>query len=163
MAKTALVDTDIEAGAKLLKALQKAGVSVAFAAWLRREGERAFRLYFGLPEVDSVGPFAIYEKILMLLKSESLTEISISDVIVLNAREQIFVAIASVFDINDGRIVFTSCHFGDIYIEHMVLYKADLTAITMSIKEFLGSLDNESRPMNRKQRRAAAAQARRRA
>ena len=60
MAKATLVETDIREGAKLYKVIEKAGLGIALAAWLRLSGENEIRLYFAIPDVEIIGPFEAY-------------------------------------------------------------------------------------------------------
>src|SRR4051794_39094895 len=156
MAKTALVDADVEAGERLYKAIHEDGL-VALAGWLRRQDENEFKLWLAIPSVEMIGPFEVYSQIKIILEREKITGLSISDIIISNARIGLVTAIASAFHVESARIRFTRCTFGDELVEDLILYKADREVIARSIAEFSANQNSPSGKMNRKQRRAAAA------
>ena len=59
----ALTQKMIEAGANILRSLDKAKLVVRGALWLYLSEENCWRLFFARPEVRVFGPKAVYKKI----------------------------------------------------------------------------------------------------
>jgi hypothetical protein len=63
----ALTQKMIEAGANILRSLDKAKLVVRGAFWLYLSEENCWRLFFALPEVRVFGPKVVYKKIRLLI------------------------------------------------------------------------------------------------
>ncbi len=68
MARTALVNLDIEGARKLIEALDKAGFPVGSAFWFYNPDSEEWRLFISSPEVDKKGPLRAYKTIQPVLK-----------------------------------------------------------------------------------------------
>ncbi len=80
MGKTALVESDIVAGADLVKALDAANIDVVSAFWLLSSDAGGWSLYVASPLVDRLGSRAVYAKIRASLQKSSVTTIRIDSV-----------------------------------------------------------------------------------
>jgi hypothetical protein len=83
MDKTPLVGPDFDGGRDLLEALERAGLPIAFAAWLSLRETFDWQLFIASPDVQTHGPKAV---ILFIDKIISATNspISLSDITVVN-------------------------------------------------------------------------------
>ena len=70
MVKAALVGLDIEAGSRVVAALDKAGLSVKVAAWISTPEYEDGRLVLSSPELDKMELLDAYEKIARILQNE---------------------------------------------------------------------------------------------
>ncbi len=59
MYKTALKETDVMAGRILVKALDAAGLPIAFAGWLKLDETPDWRLHIATPDVQTHGPTTV--------------------------------------------------------------------------------------------------------
>ncbi|TIW91770.1 MAG: hypothetical protein E5V59_19390 [Mesorhizobium sp.] len=80
MDKTALVESDIEAGLTAVKALEAAGLPIAAAMWLRLHDSSKWQLYIASPDVETHGPTTVnrfIDRILLAINSPiSLDEVT---------------------------------------------------------------------------------------
>ncbi len=152
-----MVEADVDDGAKLYKAVEAAGLHVAFAGWLRLPDENAVSLYLAIPEVEIVGPFEVYDRIAKAIGAAKIKRVSIDDVIISNARNHFTATIASALSKIEGMVRFINCDINDIYIKEMSLYKSDAEMVKKSAADFAANEDRGPTGPNRKQRRAAEA------
>ena len=64
MVSPALVEPDIQAGKKIVEALDHAGIPVRTALWLWDEPANIWRLVIASPLVDDAGPWEAYARVL---------------------------------------------------------------------------------------------------
>lgn len=162
MAKATLVEADIEDGSRLYMAVEGTGVHVAFAAWLRLPGENDFSLYLAVPEVETIGPIEVYDRVAKAIKQTGIDKVSLGDVIVSNARNHFTASIASALHMpgsgkERGAAHIVDCEFNGVYVKEMFLYKSDWEMVTRSAADFAANQDRKQGGLNRKQRRAAQA------
>ena len=60
MDKTALVSIDIETGAEILRALDRAGLKISVAVWALLAEYQEWRLMLASRKLDTVGPLQAY-------------------------------------------------------------------------------------------------------
>lgn len=59
MDKAVLVEPDIDAGKHLLSALERAGLAIAIAAWLKMSDSIGWSLFIASPDVQKYGPTTV--------------------------------------------------------------------------------------------------------
>jgi hypothetical protein len=72
MVATPLVDTYIDAGRRLIQALDESGFEIEAALWLYHTEPNEWRLLLALPLVDEIGPREVYRKIQAQVSASSL-------------------------------------------------------------------------------------------
>ena|SRR5438093_1224754 len=72
MASTVLVSEDLEKGRDVVRALDKEGVSVSSAFWLRDPDAETFRLVLALPKAKEEGPKAAYQVVREALERQRI-------------------------------------------------------------------------------------------
>lgn len=72
MGPTVLVNTEIQAGHDVLKALDAAGLNISTAFWARLSEPREWRLFLISPKVDLEGPRSVYSRIEKILRKGHL-------------------------------------------------------------------------------------------
>lgn len=72
MDQTTLVERDIEAGQRLIRALDEAGYPVVAALWYYLAEEGEWRLMIASPRVNTDGPISVYTEIQRVLTAESI-------------------------------------------------------------------------------------------
>lgn len=126
MASTVLVESDIEKGKTVLKALDAAGVDVRSALWRFIPEDSDWRLILALPLVDSEGPRAAYDAVRRALAKHSvdvpvwqITVVSPSDPLVKQLRRAVATPPRAISDIR-----FTKNVIGNILIEDALIYRS---------------------------------------
>jgi hypothetical protein len=123
--KTTLVEADIEAGAKLIRALDAANFPLSAALWLYLPEEEDWRLILATPLVREKGPRAAYElvqKVLMELPNLplSLDQISLVDP---NDRTVSLLRLAISTGPGIAGVRFSRNTINGVYIEDAYLYR----------------------------------------
>lgn len=82
IAKEPLTKEMIEAGANVLRHLNKANLDVRAALWIYRLESNSWRLVFALPEVEKDGPLKSYTKIRRILSQipDNQPRLTLSDI-----------------------------------------------------------------------------------
>ena len=70
-----LVGPNIDAGKRLLQALDIAKIKVDAAFWFYREASEDWRLYIATPLVQELGPRMAYSKVLDVLREERIQDL----------------------------------------------------------------------------------------
>ena len=95
IAKESLTKEMIEAGANVLRHLNKANFDVQAALWIYRLESNSWRLVFALPEVEKEGPLKSYTKIRRILSQipENQPRLNLSDIKVSEATHGLITAL----------------------------------------------------------------------
>lgn len=72
MVTTTLVERDIENGRQVIRALDKAGITVRSALWLHDRESGDWRFLLAMPLVDKDGPLSTYKRIREILAEQSI-------------------------------------------------------------------------------------------
>ena len=89
MAKTTLVEKDIEEGRKLLQTLDAAGIPVVAAYWLYELEWNRWRLVFATPLVETTGSTPIYRRIREMLESGAEGAGAFEDLAIVSLRDRV--------------------------------------------------------------------------
>jgi hypothetical protein len=132
MDKTTLVESDIEAGLRAVKAIEVAGLPIAVAMWLRLHDSYKWELYIASPDVETHGPTTVnrfIDRILNAIKSP----ISLGDVTVVNTTNHFVNKVSLLSIVTEGRstrftvagdlLRFGNCTFDGVEIDEGVIYK----------------------------------------
>ena len=94
----------IESGATLVKALDKLNLSVKGAFWLLIPDEHVWRLMLALPEVRSIGPKAVYEKIGSVLERfpSNMASVGVKDISVVEEEMPLFQSLRAAMPTGPG-------------------------------------------------------------
>ena len=97
IAKEPLTKEMIEAGANVLRHLNKANFDVQAALWIYRLGSNSWRLVFALPEVEKDGPLKSYTKIRRILSQipDTQPRLNLSDIKVSETNNGLITALRS--------------------------------------------------------------------
>lgn len=134
MDKAVLVERDIDAGAQLVEALDKANVPVFAALWLYSEDANGWRFVIATPLVDEKGPQKVYlqlHKLLDELKVEPADfPISLRNASVVSPNDDL-IRLLCVLNTRKGisRIRFTQNVINGVFIEDALIYRVDVKSI----------------------------------
>lgn len=87
MAKTALVEPDIEDGSRLIHELDGKGFRALAALWFFLSEESEWRLLIASPIVDQEGPKKAYQMVQSVLEGMSPTTLSLQNISVVSIRD----------------------------------------------------------------------------
>jgi hypothetical protein len=123
MVKSVLVDAKIEAGAELVRSLDRRGFLVSSAFWYLDSETEGWRLILAMPAVDREGAHAVYRKIQAIAKS--LPELSLFDISVVSPSDSLVRRMNQV--IQTGPVVsgirFTGNTIGGILVDDAYIYR----------------------------------------
>jgi hypothetical protein len=94
MDKEGLVDSDIDAGKRLISVVESSGLPVSAAMWLKRADDRDYKFYVVTPDVEKHGPIAVYRFIDTAITSSG-SQISPGSVVVANTTNHFANTVAS--------------------------------------------------------------------
>jgi hypothetical protein len=128
VAKTSLVEPDIDGGARLVEALDEAEIEVGAAFWFLIPELSAWRLFIASPIVDKRGRRAAYEgvqKVLRQLTSAGVEAPALDDISAVSPGNEIVGLLSSAVGTGPGisRIRFTSNTVNGVFIEDAVIYR----------------------------------------
>ena len=126
MGKATLVERDIEAGAKLVEALDRADVDVASAFWLLDQEGGGWSLYIASPLVDRIGPYSAYSRIRKVLE-KSPTTINIDDISAVSPGDRMVKLLQAAIRTGKhqiARVRFTRNVVNGTFIEDALIYRA---------------------------------------
>jgi len=89
MAETVLVDRDIEAGRKLLAALDEGGIPLDAAYWLYRLESGRWKLVLASPLAASAGALGLYQHVQELLGGGVAPGLTLGDISVVSPRDPV--------------------------------------------------------------------------
>ena len=126
MDTTALVmNFDVEAGSRLLQALDDSQLPVKAAFWLFREESEEWRLYLATPLVGVQGPRAAYAKVLQELKKLDNPRIAVTSVSVIDPSDELVQLLSVAIRTGDGisGISFLRNTINGVYIPAAHIYR----------------------------------------
>lgn len=136
MDQTTLVTEYVEGGARLLKAMDQAGLDVCAALWLYTSETSTWRLIVATPKLEQLGPRAIYRKIQsMLAELEPPGNIALDDISVVNPESNLIKSLRHTVKTKPDeirKIVFTNNSINNVFIEAAVIYRMSKTVQTTS-------------------------------
>jgi hypothetical protein len=121
--KTTLVSDDIEAGKRLVLELERAGLPIASAMWLRQAGERVWGLYISSPDVQTYGPLVVYRFIDDMINWSDIP-LSLDDISAVNTTNHFVNNISMPVRLADEPRILHNSYDGTIHIEDAVIYKS---------------------------------------
>lgn len=128
MAEKTLLDSDIEAGMKLLAALDRAGYRVVSALWLKRDADADYRLVLASPFVDQTGKGAAYGRISDILRGAELDGIlPLRWIEVITPADALIAAIRRAIGTGPRAITrarVTDCNFFGTFVPDALVYRS---------------------------------------
>lgn len=125
MDKPALVNSDMEAGERLVRDLDKSGLTVTAALWFYMSDSDEWRLILAMPVVDEKGPRVAYEQVQAQLKSLSQYELSLQNISVVSPGDDLIKLLGAA--INTGSDIahmrFTRNIINGVFIEDAYVYR----------------------------------------
>ena len=127
MVKTSLVESDITAGRRLLKALQNLGshFQVDAAFWIYKPESTEWRLMIATPVLDQRGPFSTYSDIDRTVRNlNPPTSLTVQDVSVVSPREKLVRLIKKAVRVPQGSlgVRFGQARIDDTFVEDAYFY-----------------------------------------
>ncbi|MER8427562.1 hypothetical protein [Mesorhizobium sp. M1403] len=128
MAKTPLVDFDIDGGRNLVHALEKAGLPISIAAWLCLQDSADWQLFIATPDVQTYGPTTII-KFVDRIRSAINSPVRLDKVTVTNTTNHFINNIPLFSYHSEAQPLhrFRGGFLGDVDIEDGLIYKIDRT------------------------------------
>lgn len=128
MAKTSLVEPDIAGGARLVEALDRAGLQVKAAFWFLIPELSVWRLFLASPIVVEQGRRAAYERVqevLGELRSAGVEAPSLDNISAVSPDDEIVRLLSTAVRTGPGisEIRFTSNTINGVFIEDAVIYR----------------------------------------
>lgn len=121
MAASSLQQHLVEAGRKLLLALDHAGVRPQGAAWVFDHALGDWRYVVATSLVDTMGRSTVYRMLIAVLKHASMPEeLTVADIHLVSPADPLFRAINSVFEIQDATVTFENCGINGIKFDAVV-------------------------------------------
>lgn len=130
MDKPALVDSDMEAGERLVGALDRAGLGVSAAFWFFVPESEEWRLVLAIPVVDSEGPKIAYERVQSELAELTQYELSLQDIRVVSPDDELIKLLSSAIKTGPkiAHMRFTRNVINNVFIEDAYIYRMRATA-----------------------------------
>jgi hypothetical protein len=125
MDKKALVEPDIEKGERLVDVLERAGLPIAAAMWLKRPDDEFSSLYVATPDVEKHGPIAVYRFIDRVLAALGDSAVSIDDVVAANTTNHFVNAVSSAIGSRPGPMRVVNSTLSGVPVEDAVVYRAN--------------------------------------
>ncbi len=125
MDKSFLVEADIEAGHRLIRQLDEAGLTVTAALWLYMTDSDEWRLFLAMPIVDEEGPKRAYEKVQEQLKSVAQHELSLQNISVVSTSDDLINLLSSAIVTGPGisNMRLTRNVISNVFIEDAYIYR----------------------------------------
>jgi hypothetical protein len=121
--KKELVSAEIDGGANLVQALEREGLPIAAAMWLRSAEQKAWQLYIASPDVEKHGPIAVYKMIDKVLARMPDVKITVDDVVAANTRNHFVNAVASGLSPTNQISHVTNAVFSGVPVDEAFIYK----------------------------------------
>jgi hypothetical protein len=121
-----LVDKKIEAGKKLIEALDADGLVVRSAFWHYDSESDRWQLIIASPQVNRDGRIKVYERIRATLERSGITELSLSDLMVVREDDQLVGLLRAAVTTGPGitDIRFTRNVIHGVFIEDAHIYRS---------------------------------------
>ena len=125
MARTALVDLDIEGGRKLIEALDADGFPVQSAFWYYDSEPEEWRLVISSPDVDKKGPLRAYGPIQRVLRQVQLDTFGVDNIAAVSTKDPLVSLLRSAIATGPGisGIRFTRNTINGREIEDVYIYR----------------------------------------
>ena len=124
MDKKELVNADIEGGREFVRELEREGLPISAAMWLKAQEQGPWQLYIASPDVEKHGPIAVYRFIDKVSARHPETGIKVDDVVAANTTNHFVNAIAGAIDTTTNNVVrFGNSVFNNVAVEEAVVYK----------------------------------------
>ncbi len=145
-----LVENQIDEGQWLLDQLEKGGIVVRAACWLKPVAEDRWSLYIATPIVDDMGPLGAYRQVTPALRSLGYDWITGSDIMLVGEEHPI---IGDAFEIlrrfpHDKPIRSPRSLVGGISVEEVFVYPLGKTFVTIYSLEFPDAPDDMARMLS---------------
>jgi hypothetical protein len=130
MDKASLIGPDIHAGKVLLAALERAGLAISIAAWLRLRGAIGWNLFIASPDVQKYGPLTV-NKFIDKIRTAIESTVSMDEITATNTTNHFINRIPQLFFSSaihlkhGGFHTIEALNIEDIDIEYGVVYKID--------------------------------------
>jgi hypothetical protein len=129
MDKTSLVAPNIDAGKHLLSALERAGLAISIAAWLKLKDDAGWNLYVASPDVQKYGP-TVVNRFIDRVGIAIGSDISIDEILATNTTNHFINRISLPFFASSihsagGVYRLEAGLLGDSEIENGFVYKVD--------------------------------------
>ena len=125
-----LVGPNIDAGKRLLQALDIAKIKVDAAFWFYREASEDWRLYIATPLVQELGPRMAYSKVLDVLREERIQDLDFWKLSVVDVTDSLVtvlrLAVSTDAGISDISVNGNSVN--GVYIRAAHIYRMHLTS-----------------------------------
>jgi len=125
-----LVGPNIDAGKRLLQALDIAKIKVDAAFWFYREASEDWRLYIATPLVQELGPRMAYSKVLDVLREERIQDLDFWKLSVVDVTDNLVtvlrLAVSTDAGISDISVNGNSVN--GVYIRAAHIYRMHLTS-----------------------------------
>jgi len=128
MAKTTLVERDLEAGATLIRALDQAGWIPSAALWFYLPDDEVWRLILALPEDGGLRQQDAYRRLADVLETNGLSEaLSVDDVGLARPDDQMLTLLRHAISTGPGisGIRFTHNTINNVLIEDAYIYRLE--------------------------------------
>jgi len=125
MDKPVLVNSDMEAGERLVRDLDKAGLTVTAALWFYMSDSDEWRLMLAMPVVDEKGPKVAYEQIQAQLESLGQHELSLQNISVVSPGDDLIKLLGLAINTgsNIAHMRFTRNIINGVFIEDAYVYR----------------------------------------
>ena len=127
MAKEALLDSDVTAGARFIEALDRNGEVVNSALWFYYPDLSRWKLLIVSPTFDKAGLIPSYTKISQILSQDDQTvhTISVGDIKILMPKDPLMQLLKGITRTGKGlnQIRMTSAVLNGIYVEDALIYR----------------------------------------
>lgn len=125
MVKEQLTDEMIDAGARLTAKLDEAGVPIKAALWLFLPEINEWRLYFASPEVRTLGPRSVYDKVREAVEGADGPRLLLSNIGVIDTEDDL-VRLLKAIQTGPGiaRIRFSKNVLDGHFIDDALIYRA---------------------------------------
>ena len=123
MAEEELVGSGIEAGRRLVEALERAGLPIAVATWLKRQDEDTRFLYIATPDVEKHGPIAVYKLIDKIIDVLDEPRITVDDVVAANTTNHFVNVLSSAISLKATGLRLVNVNIHGVPIQDAYVYK----------------------------------------
>lgn len=125
LVKEALTDQMIEAGASVVKNLDRGRFLVDAAVWLYLSEVNRWRLLLANPEVHAKGPRKAYKRLIQALDNSAVHGLTVENIAVIDSRDPLIQLLRGALkgDRSEGGIRFSHSTIKGQYIEDAYIYR----------------------------------------
>jgi len=117
------VSADVEGGREFVRELEREGLPISAAMWLKAPEQGPWQLYIASPDVEKHGPIAVYRFIDKVSARHPEIGIKVDDVVAANTTNHFVNAIAGGIKVTDGVVRIVNSVFNNVSVENAVVYK----------------------------------------